>query len=52
MYNYGFILRYPEGKEDITHRQPFESAYRYVGRADAEKMRSFRYVLGGILRLY
>ena len=39
--NYGFILRFPEGKEDITHIQPLESAYRYVGRADAEKMRTF-----------
>ena len=39
--NYGFILRFPEGKEDVTHIQPLESAYRYVGRADAEKMRAF-----------
>ena len=39
--NYGFILRFPEGKEDITHIQNIDSAYRYVGKEDAEKMRSF-----------
>ncbi len=39
--NYGFILRYPDGKEDITHRQPFNNVYRYVGKEDAGKMRSF-----------
>lgn len=39
--NYGFILRYPDGKEDITHRQAFNNVYRYVGKEDAEKMRSF-----------
>ena len=39
--NYGFILRYPEGKEDITHRQAFMNVYRYVGKEDAGKMRSF-----------
>lgn len=39
--NYGFILRYPDGKEDMTHRQAFDSVYRYVGKDDAEKMRSF-----------
>ncbi len=39
--NYGFILRYPEGKEEITHRQAFDNVYRYVGKEDAGKMRSF-----------
>lgn len=38
---FGFIQRYPEHKEDITHRQKSESAYRYVGKEDAEKMRAF-----------
>lgn len=39
--NYGFILRYPDGKEDIMHRQAFNDVYRYVGKDDAEKMRAF-----------
>lgn len=39
--NYGFILRYPEGKEDLTHLDAGESLYRYVGAENAAKMRSF-----------
>lgn len=39
--NYGFILRFPEGKEDATHMQPNANVYRYVGKEDAGKMRSF-----------
>lgn len=31
-YKYGFILRYPEGKEDVTMHGYDPSAYRYVGR--------------------
>ena len=38
---YGFIQRYAENKEDITHMQQSPSAYRYVGKEDAEKMRAF-----------
>ena len=38
---YGFILRYPEGKDELTHIQPNESVYRYVGADNAAKMRSF-----------
>ena len=38
---YGFIQRYAENKEDITHMQQNPSAYRYVGKEDAEKMRAF-----------
>lgn len=30
-YKYGFILRYPEGKEDITHIQFEPWHFRYVG---------------------
>lgn len=37
-YKYGFILRYPEGKEDITGYS-FESwHYRYVGKETAKKV--------------
>ena len=39
--NYGFILRYPEGKDDLTHINPSASVYRYVGAEHAAKMRSF-----------
>ena len=38
---YGFILRYPEGKDEVTHINPSESLYRYVGKENAEKMRAF-----------
>lgn len=39
--NFGFILRYPEEKEDITHLYPSKTIYRYVGKENAIKMRSF-----------
>lgn len=39
--NYGFILRYPQDKEDITHLNPSETLYRYVGKDNAIKMRSY-----------
>lgn len=39
--NFGFILRYPQDKEDVTHIYPSETAYRYVGKDNAIKMRSF-----------
>ncbi len=39
--NFGFILRYPEEKEDIIHLYPSETTYRYVGKDNAIKMRSF-----------
>lgn len=37
-YEYGFILRYPEGKEDVTHRDPERYTYRYVGKDVATTM--------------
>ncbi len=37
---YGFVLRYPEGKEDITSMNPNFKAYRYVGKENAEAMQS------------
>ena len=39
--NFGFIQRYADNKQDRTHMDPSESAYRYVGKYDAEKMRAF-----------
>ena len=37
-YEYGFIVRYPDDKKDITHIQ-FESwHYRYVGKENAKKI--------------
>ena len=37
-YKYGFILRYPEGKEDITGIDYEPWHYRYVGKKAAAKM--------------
>ena len=37
-YKYGFILRYPEGKEDITGYSYEAWHYRYVGKELAEKV--------------
>lgn len=39
--NYGFVQRYAENKEDQTHMNANASAYRYVGKTDAEKLRAF-----------
>lgn len=37
-YKYGYILRYPEGKEEIT-KHPFSSTiYRYVGKEIAKEI--------------
>lgn len=43
--NYGFILRYPQDKEDLTHMQYSNSLYRYVGKDNAVKMRSYNMCL-------
>lgn len=37
-YKYGFILRYPQGKEDITGTDYEPWHYRYVGQEAAEKI--------------
>ena len=37
-YRYGFILRYPEDKLDVTGISPSDGHYRYVGRAAAAYM--------------
>ena len=33
---YGFILRYPEGREEYTGRDPEPGHFRYVGEVAAE----------------
>ncbi len=42
---YGFILRYPEGKEGITHIMYEPWHYRYVGKEHAEKMKELNMCL-------
>jgi len=37
-HNYGFILRYPEGKESITGREALSNYYRFVGVDLAKKI--------------
>ena len=39
--NFGFVLRYPEGKEVETGRKADDATYRYVGIDHAKKMRSY-----------
>lgn len=43
--DYGFILRYPEDKQDITGMNYNNSLYRYVGKNNAIKMRSYNMCL-------
>lgn len=42
---YGFILRYPESKEDVCSHTASDSIYRYVGKDNAENMRSYNMIL-------
>lgn len=44
-YKYGFILRYPENKKDITKVDYEPWHYRYVGREHAEIIYNKKYVL-------
>ena len=37
-HKYGFVMRYPDAKSDITGVSGYESAYRYVGVAHATYM--------------
>ncbi|MFT4232777.1 MAG: D-alanyl-D-alanine carboxypeptidase family protein [Leucobacter sp.] len=39
-HEYGFILRYPEGKQDVTGFMPEPWHFRYVGTELAEEMRT------------
>lgn len=51
-WDYGFILRYPEGKEDITGI-PYESwHYRYVGKDAAKFIHEYDLTLEEYLQLY
>lgn len=43
--NYGFVLRFPYDKEDLTHISYNKSLYRYVGVENAVKMRSYNMCL-------
>lgn len=43
--NFGFILRFPKEKEDLTHHNYSPSLYRYVGKDYAEKMRTLNMCL-------
>lgn len=43
--SYGFILRFPKGKEEFTHRNASASVFRYVGKDNAEKMRTLNMCL-------
>ena len=38
---YGFVLRYPKNKEEITSKEYNASLYRYTGKENSVKMRSF-----------
>lgn len=38
---YGFVLRYPKNKEDVTMMSYSKSLYRYVGADNAQKIRSY-----------
>lgn len=42
---YGFILRYPEGSEDVYNHSSSDSVYRYVGKENAVNMRSYNMFL-------
>ena len=42
---YGFILRYPEGKELSTEREFDPTHFRYVGKENAARMRSLNMTL-------
>lgn len=42
---YGFVLRYPEDKEDITSMNVNYKSYRYVGEENAEVMQSLNMCL-------
>jgi D-alanyl-D-alanine carboxypeptidase len=39
--NYGFVLRYPRFKEDKTKMDFIPNQFRYVGKDNALKMRTF-----------
>ncbi len=50
-WKYGFILRYPEGKEDITGYSYESWHFRYVGRYHAERISALDITLDEYLKL-
>lgn len=48
--NYGFILRYPKGKEDVTKVSYEPWHWRYVGKEHAKKMNEFNLCLEEYIR--
>lgn len=50
-WKYGFILRYPEGKEDITGYSYESWHFRYVGRYHAERISALGITLDEYLKL-
>ncbi len=44
-WKYGFVMRYPRGKEDITGYSYESWHFRYVGKADAKEMTEERVTL-------
>lgn len=50
-WKYGFINRYPEGKEDTTHVKGEANHYRYVGKPHAAYMKIYKLVLEDYLGL-
>lgn len=42
-YEYGFVLRYPSDKEEITHHSYEPYTYRYVGKEMAKEMKDKNY---------
>ena len=45
MSHYGFILRYPEGKESVTGHEAYKNHIRYVGYPDSQIMYDNGYTL-------
>ena len=50
-WKYGFILRYPEGKEDVTGYSYESWHFRYVGRYHAERISALGITLDEYLKL-
>ena len=51
-WRYGFILRYPEGSEEITGRDADPAHFRYVGEAAAEQIHAMNATLEEYLSLF
>lgn len=50
-WKYGFVNRYPEGKEQTTHVKGETNHYRYVGKPHAAYMKTNKFVLEDYLGL-